>query len=115
MTSIVRPIVESSDRAAAITAALRQRVDAAFLPRRIIHVASLPRDATGIGMHSPPASSSVVAVPPHGELTLGGCVREALSGGPGHGEALPDREHVLRSTDFDPLQHLNNAAYLPAV
>lgn len=27
----------------------------------------------------------------------------------------PDRQHVLRSTDFDPLQHLNNAAYLSAV
>ena len=30
-------------------------------------------------------------------------------------DALPDRPHVLRSTDFDPLQHLNNAAYLSAV
>lgn len=29
--------------------------------------------------------------------------------------ALPDREHVLRSTDFDPFKHLNNAAYLEAV
>lgn len=28
---------------------------------------------------------------------------------------LPDREHVLRSTDFDPFKHLNNAAYLEAV
>ncbi len=28
---------------------------------------------------------------------------------------LSDRPHVLRSTDFDPLQHLNNAAYLAAV
>ncbi|GAA4743952.1 acyl-[acyl-carrier-protein] thioesterase [Gordonia alkaliphila] len=27
----------------------------------------------------------------------------------------PDREHVLRSTDFDPFKHLNNAAYLEAV
>jgi acyl-ACP thioesterase len=26
-----------------------------------------------------------------------------------------DRPHVLRSTDFDPLQHLNNAAYFDAV
>jgi acyl-coenzyme A synthetase/AMP-(fatty) acid ligase len=32
---------------AAILAALRQRVDAAFLPRRIVRVPSLPRDATG--------------------------------------------------------------------
>lgn len=29
--------------------------------------------------------------------------------------ALPDRAHVLRSTDFDPFKHLNNAAYLEAV
>ncbi|MFT4125026.1 MAG: thioesterase [Gordonia sp. (in: high G+C Gram-positive bacteria)] len=28
---------------------------------------------------------------------------------------LPDREHVLRTTDFDPFKHLNNAAYLEAV
>ncbi len=28
---------------------------------------------------------------------------------------LPDREHVLRSTDFDPYRHLNNAAYFAAV
>ena len=30
-----------------ITARLRDRVDAAFLPRRMIHVESLPREATG--------------------------------------------------------------------
>lgn len=29
--------------------------------------------------------------------------------------ALPDREHVLRITDFDPFKHLNNAAYLEIV
>ena len=34
-------------RASAILAALRQRVDAAFLPRRIVTVDALPRDATG--------------------------------------------------------------------
>lgn len=28
---------------------------------------------------------------------------------------LPDREHVLRITDFDPFKHLNNAAYFEAV
>ena len=28
---------------------------------------------------------------------------------------LPDREHVLRATDFDPFKHLNNAAYFAAV
>ncbi len=28
---------------------------------------------------------------------------------------LPDREHILRITDFDPFKHLNNAAYLAAV
>lgn len=33
---------------------------------------------------------------------------------PALGDA-PDREHVLRSTDFDPFKHLNNAAYLEAV
>lgn len=32
--------------------------------------------------------------------------------GPG---APADRGHILRSTDFDPLQHLNNAAYLAVV
>ena len=30
-----------------IVAALRDRVDAAFLPRRIVHVDALPREATG--------------------------------------------------------------------
>jgi len=30
-----------------IVAALRERVDAAFLPRRIVHVDALPREATG--------------------------------------------------------------------
>ncbi|MGB3697232.1 MAG: acyl-ACP thioesterase domain-containing protein [Gordonia sp. (in: high G+C Gram-positive bacteria)] len=29
--------------------------------------------------------------------------------------AVPDREHVLRVTDFDPFKHLNNAAYFEAV
>lgn len=28
---------------------------------------------------------------------------------------VADREHVLRSTDFDPFKHLNNAAYLEAI
>ncbi len=28
---------------------------------------------------------------------------------------FPDREHVLRITDFDPFKHLNNAAYLEAI
>jgi len=40
---VVAPGVDN----AAIVAALRQRVDAAFLPRRIVHLASLPRDPTG--------------------------------------------------------------------
>ena len=31
------------------------------------------------------------------------------------GASADDREHVLRSTDFDPFKHLNNAAYLEAV
>jgi acyl-coenzyme A synthetase/AMP-(fatty) acid ligase len=31
----------------ALLAALRQRVDAAFLPRRVLRVESLPRDGTG--------------------------------------------------------------------
>ncbi|MDV8002034.1 acyl-[acyl-carrier-protein] thioesterase [Rhodococcus sp. IEGM 1408] len=30
-------------------------------------------------------------------------------------QAPADRGHILRSTDFDPLQHLNNAAYFAAV
>jgi acyl-coenzyme A synthetase/AMP-(fatty) acid ligase len=30
-----------------IVAALRDRVDAAFLPRRIVHVDALPREPTG--------------------------------------------------------------------
>lgn len=29
--------------------------------------------------------------------------------------SLPDREHTLRITDFDPFKHLNNAAYLEIV
>lgn len=29
--------------------------------------------------------------------------------------ARPNRPHVLRSTDFDPLKHMNNAAYWAAV
>ncbi|MFM9378340.1 acyl-[acyl-carrier-protein] thioesterase [Gordonia sp. VNK21] len=33
---------------------------------------------------------------------------------PEHGDR-PDREHVLRVSDFDPFRHLNNAAYLEAV
>jgi acyl-coenzyme A synthetase/AMP-(fatty) acid ligase len=40
---VVAPGVSSE----AILAALRLRVDAAFLPRRIVHLAALPRDATG--------------------------------------------------------------------
>ncbi|MHB8496002.1 MAG: AMP-binding protein [Casimicrobiaceae bacterium] len=40
---VVAPAVTSD----AILAALRGRVDAAFLPRRIVHLATLPRDATG--------------------------------------------------------------------
>jgi acyl-CoA synthetase (AMP-forming)/AMP-acid ligase II len=32
---------------AQIVAALRPRVDAAFLPRRVVHVDALPREATG--------------------------------------------------------------------
>ena len=31
------------------------------------------------------------------------------------GASADDREHVLRSTDFDPFKHLNNAAYLEAI
>ena len=40
-------LVAAGVDSAAIVAALRQRVDAAFLPRRIVHLASLPRDPTG--------------------------------------------------------------------
>jgi len=42
----------------ALLAALRQRVDAAFLPRRVLRVESLPRDATG---KLPAARLSVLA------------------------------------------------------
>ena len=35
------------ERREQIVAALRDRVDAAFLPRRIVHVDALPREATG--------------------------------------------------------------------
>lgn len=46
---IARLVVFVAGRAddAAILAALRQRVDAAFLPRRIVRVERLPREATG--------------------------------------------------------------------
>ena len=40
---VVAPGLASTE----ILAALRQRIDAAFLPRRVVRVASLPRDATG--------------------------------------------------------------------
>ena len=40
---VVAPDVERER----IVAALRDRVDAAFLPRRVIHVDALPREATG--------------------------------------------------------------------
>jgi acyl-coenzyme A synthetase/AMP-(fatty) acid ligase len=40
---VVAPTVGTAE----IVAALRQRIDPAFLPRRIVHVESLPRDPTG--------------------------------------------------------------------
>lgn len=44
---LVAVVVAPGVSTEAILAALRLRVDAAFLPRRIVHLASLPRDATG--------------------------------------------------------------------
>jgi acyl-coenzyme A synthetase/AMP-(fatty) acid ligase len=40
-------VVAPTLRRERILAALRTRVDAAFLPRRIVHVDVLPREATG--------------------------------------------------------------------
>ena len=40
---VVAPATAPED----IRAALRSRIDAAFLPRRIVHVDALPREATG--------------------------------------------------------------------
>lgn len=44
---LVAFVVAPSLRAREIVAALRPRVEAAFLPRRVVHVEALPRDATG--------------------------------------------------------------------
>lgn len=47
---VVRPVafvVAPSLTAEEILACLRQRIESAFLPRRVIHVAALPREATG--------------------------------------------------------------------
>jgi len=47
---VVRPIafvVAPGLSAAQIVAALRERVESVFVPRRVVHVASLPREATG--------------------------------------------------------------------
>ena len=44
---LVAFVVAPGLRADAIRAALRTRIDAAFLPRRIVHVPELPRDPTG--------------------------------------------------------------------
>ncbi len=47
---VVRPVafvVAPKLSAAQIRAALRSRIDAVFVPRRIVHVPELPRDATG--------------------------------------------------------------------
>jgi acyl-coenzyme A synthetase/AMP-(fatty) acid ligase len=44
---LVAFVVAPGLSAGAIRAALRERIDAAFLPRRIVHVPALPRDPTG--------------------------------------------------------------------
>ncbi|UST53096.1 AMP-binding protein [Comamonadaceae bacterium OTU4NAUVB1] len=47
---VVRPVafvVAPTLDAAAVVAALRQRVESVFVPRRVVHVASLPREGTG--------------------------------------------------------------------
>jgi acyl-coenzyme A synthetase/AMP-(fatty) acid ligase len=47
VTRLVAFVVAPSLSRQQITAALRERVDAAFLPRRIVHLDALPREATG--------------------------------------------------------------------
>ena len=47
-----------------IVAALRQRVDAAFVPRRVVHVDALPREATGKLTMAALASLAANALPP---------------------------------------------------
>ena len=47
VTRLVAFVVAPALTRAQITAALRERVDAAFLPRRIVHVDALPRETTG--------------------------------------------------------------------
>jgi hypothetical protein len=47
---VVRPVafvVAPTLDAAAVVAALRQRIESVFVPRRVVHVASLPREGTG--------------------------------------------------------------------
>ena len=47
VTRLVAFVVAPALTRAQITAALRERVDAAFLPRRIVHAEALPREPTG--------------------------------------------------------------------
>ena len=47
VTRLVAFVVAPTLSRQQITAALRERVDAAFLPRRIVHLDALPREATG--------------------------------------------------------------------
>ena len=48
-----------------IVAALRDRVDSAFLPRRVVHVDALPREATG--KLTAERMAALAADHPHGE------------------------------------------------
>jgi len=48
--AVVRPVafvVAPTLDAAAVVAALRQRIESVFVPRRVVHVAALPREGTG--------------------------------------------------------------------
>jgi len=47
VTRLIAVVVAPGLNAAALTAALRTRIEPAFLPRRILFVGSLPRNATG--------------------------------------------------------------------
>jgi acyl-coenzyme A synthetase/AMP-(fatty) acid ligase len=66
---VVAPEIEPAALHEHIVGALRQRVDAAFLPRRVIAVPALPREPTGklpTGPFNAWAASALERVPPRG-------------------------------------------------
>ncbi|MEP7057660.1 MAG: AMP-binding protein [Caldimonas sp.] len=65
---LVAFVVAPDLTADAIVAALRRRVDAAFVPRRVIHVATLPRDPTG---KLPAGRLEALAERPAGAVNIG--------------------------------------------